>query len=988
MRTLSTDQKHLKLRVILRQFLPKFNRIETTKLTDLKSNSQKYNNLQKEIDKDENSLKIFQQIKDKEKILFQLKSDLEQVNKVSVLAGKYGENGAKTRLVGYLNNAFEYTKNINFKDLAVKIENNDVSSPKLETQNLFISEINKIEKNITQLEKSKTFLNDNAGKISLLNQIIEEGYKIQSEVNSEPTAYLIRDEYNTALLKWTNLYNSYFVASKIKQNTISNIDPYIANAQREKQLYIEEIAKAKKAGLEDKDYLIFANLNKKRQALNDIRTAYAKSALSVNYVERFAVDVAETGKDYYIFDLTNYVSSYTVGNGINQKISTWSITFKDNIDFDIESDMFKSMLFSSSLLNSQSVNISTFNSDRFFNHLAEYASYTDCITTDETINDNNFDIETELFKETRTYGSKGIRKIKLSDLIQVFNFITLEICENAESSSPIYKYEFAGFVKDKQRTNAAGGMPTIHVNGVGCLGLLGQSRRVYENSLLKSTLFDYSEMSDLKFLGEDDIRAVSAFQNMNQNKTPLEIFEQNFRCIYRIHNNSNILTTQAKKDFYFIDESLIKSEIALSRNLFAIPSLLYAWYMKELGIAVKTFKDTTKETTFLQKLSNKAEEFLRNPNLAKNSTNTLQTLWNNTYKKELDTLTEISFHRIPSLVELNLDNLNKSYSYLNGFPKVPLLITDLGNLRAFFKQFAKLHIDWDTSTQTPLEVFNTVLKETFLELIELPDGRIWIRGPKYNINDYAVEKVSPSFQESTGIMPSTIYWGDDRTTWNQQLKKATLSSAVLPDFCLLHTSDNKHVRESTNILTSKNGIDIISTSYTEDISQIRSKQKLKFLIDYGIDMPFAIAYYTNGKILSQFGVHESDAFTNANMRWKKINVNKQVEHTNLNLNRIKSSTQIAKCLLNLNNANSKTGNIEAVGTSTLLLGNCIFDSEERKFGYIVKYHKTCSVGGNYTMSLSLNFVRDAYEITEGDLDTLETIDIGKFSDYILPYSES
>ena len=47
MRTLSTDQKHLKLRVILRQFLPKFNRIETTKLTDLKSNSQKYNNKKK-----------------------------------------------------------------------------------------------------------------------------------------------------------------------------------------------------------------------------------------------------------------------------------------------------------------------------------------------------------------------------------------------------------------------------------------------------------------------------------------------------------------------------------------------------------------------------------------------------------------------------------------------------------------------------------------------------------------------------------------------------------------------------------------------------------------------------------------------------------------------------------------------------------------------------------------------------------------------------
>ena len=942
MRTLSTTHKHFKLRVLLRKYLPNFERITTGGLGDAKEKRKKIRDLT-DLESDlANKSKIHQEISTNGKILQQLQNDLQTYS-----AEKWKPYVEQDRWMAYKERVASYTNDDSF--LLNKTWNVTTLTGFPSPDNV----ITTLEKTISQYRDKIKVLNNSVNnfqsvqeKLSFISKLESDGEQIRNQIESASAS------------EWIDRFNSYFKRKEILGPIpLLSFNQFLDEVVTEKKRLQSEFLELDKNIVNKSDRNLLIKLETLKKQRQEAEADYIRSAQPLNWVDRFTFDIENSYQDYYVFDLTQFVSSYETGNTIDQRTSNWSITFENKV-LDLQDVVFRNLLVETEItkLNKGYKNPS---SNKFINRLAQYNAYTD---TTNLENDRDFFTEeqslfeealSKYFQQLSEYRGEGPGYfIRISDLIQPMDFLTCEISETnaieetniaeAELSGVdkgrVFNYEFVGFVKEKSKNDSVGSNSTVTIGGGGPLVLSQQTRRVYESSLLRGTIFDFTEISDLALNEKEtqDLQQVSVFQYLHQDKTPIQIFEANLRWIFRIHNNNmgDKISMGAKTPYYFVDEALIKTEVALSRNIFAIPSLLYAWFMREQGTACKHFKveSLTDEVRFLTEIRNDVKKRLKNP--AKDDS--LQKLWNEKYKKELEQYTTIT---PPSNAKRN-------------FVSEPLLISDVGNLAAYFKQFGNLNLDWNVETKTPFEVIDEVLGNTFLELIELPDGRFWIRGPKYNIDDYTTTKTYVDIEEGFGAEIN--------------------DEAKLPIDLLIASHDSYH----------KDGIDIISTTFSEDISKIRSKQKLKFAFDYGMDFKFNVSYYTNGKILSQFGLNESDTFTNPNLRSVQIKSNTKQEDENLNLNRKVRNAQIARYLLNLNNVNTRTGTIRASGSPRFVLGNCYFDTHEKKFGYIVGYTKNVGVGQTYTMTLTLNFVRDAYEVLEGLKNTIKTMRLGKFAEYM------
>lgn len=230
---------------------------------------------------------------------------------------------------------------------------------------------------------------------------------------------------------------------------------------------------------------------------------------------------------------------------------------------------------------------------------------------------------------------------------------------------------------------------------------------------------------------------------------------------------------------------------------------------------------------------------------------------------------------------------------------------DPETMRAYFQFFSQALTEYSPETSTPYDILQEIKSITFLEIFEDFDGTIKVRSPKYN--------------------------------------------------------------EVSNIVFSSD-LDVISTSYEEDATQILTRLQTLYALDGNPTVKALKTFsYTDGKLLMQYGLLESTADANPNTQTKK---NTDLQRT---LDRDFILFRYAEFFLRVHNAGLKTGSMECNWTPSVKLGSLIFDVKNNKLGYVVGIDYTFKVGTPMTMNLTFAYVRDAYSNDPGRKDPLTVI---------------
>jgi len=468
----------------------------------------------------------------------------------------------------------------------------------------------------------------------------------------------------------------------------------------------------------------------------------------------------------------------------------------------------------------------------------------------------------------------------------------------ATEFAQLYEIEFTGFILDKSSNETAGQVNTVTVTGVGILGLMASTRRIFNTTIFQQSIFDTAETDSRE-------GTISVFENVFHDlNDPVLIMEFLLDSVYKLdlrdRDRKESIKPSAFKESFFkgnlfrdaqkyasslldisemirlnrFGETDSKGVILGTENMFSIPMFLYANVMRLRKFNVRTPNisaypmpaSTTPSETFIKE--NSDDVFL---------------------PKEVDgsggAVLEIDqdLHVVETEAGLNNVKYKPYFLFLSGA---------LGN--------------YTPQLKTPLEIMNDVKGVCYLEFFETPGGRIVLRTPQFNNN------VAIPFQATGGVSLNA------------------------------------------NMITSEE-IDPITTEYGQTAQDLITKLQMGYGEDFIPQLaPFLYYHYTNGKLLSQYGLLMRSVQANPNVR--SLASSRDLETSE---NKIKSIFEYCRFFLEYHNMSRRRGAITAKGNPHIKVGQTYFDVGNQKFGYINEVSKTLEVGGSYTMSFQMIAVRDA-----------------------------
>ena len=240
-----------------------------------------------------------------------------------------------------------------------------------------------------------------------------------------------------------------------------------------------------------------------------------------------------------------------------------------------------------------------------------------------------------------------------------------------------------------------------------------------------------------------------------------------------------------------------------------------------------------------------------------------------------------------------------------------------------------------------------VSRSSYIEFFETPAGRLIFRTPQYN---NAIPIVNASRGNTTTVKEA-------KKPSSKGTNEGILANTRKQAEKEIQSVFDKVSIEERNMLTSDDIIPI-DISYGQATENIQSKLQLGFGADL-IGLPISIMryHYTNGKVLSQYGLRMSSVDFNPNVRFSPIN-DKRTGRVASSLF-LKGMFAYARFFLEYMNMSTLTGQIACVGDPKIQAGRTYFDIQNHKFGYINSVTKTLKVGGTYTASFTMMGVRDA-----------------------------
>lgn len=150
-----------------------------------------------------------------------------------------------------------------------------------------------------------------------------------------------------------------------------------------------------------------------------------------------------------------------------------------------------------------------------------------------------------------------------------------------------------------------------------------------------------------------------------------------------------------------------------------------------------------------------------------------------------------------------------------------------------------------------------------------------------------------------------------------------------------------------------NNLNIISTNYATTVENLVTKMFTGYSPNITPIDTLQQFGYCDGKLLIQDGLLETTTSANPNA------VTASLANSNTNNSRTTGIFGWIEYLMELSNAKLKTGTLVCDLDNTIQVGQTFIDETKYKFGYIVSVSKRISVTGTATMSLSLSYVRDA-----------------------------
>lgn len=441
-------------------------------------------------------------------------------------------------------------------------------------------------------------------------------------------------------------------------------------------------------------------------------------------------------------------------------------------------------------------------------------------------------------------------------------------------TEPFFSNEFNGFVMTRSVSRALGAVDSVTITGNGITRLFGSTRRILKSSLMQGSIYNVGSIPNPN--------AFTAFQNIYAGQLIEAIFADLFQTVYRITFVTSPVTSAfgggglsfgpppqpmvsiPGQNFY--DISSLKVSNTFQTNIFTIPPFLLAQVMKRRGFSYRQPTDDAAQTN-LELLINEASP--------------------------ADVVSQpVVDSTLNDQASLNpIVSLQDPVEFDEG----------LNDLRAYFLIFEEVFRDFNAELKTPFEIIDEVKSKTYLEFFERPDGVIIIRSPDYNNTADCI------FSSEVGIVDST---------------------------------------------------------YSETAENLVSRHKVAYALDaLGTVDPTREYAFTDGKLLLQYGFMETGTDVNPNVQDRKTD-DKGVSQT-----KESGLFEYAQYFMQVGNASLRTGIVKVDLDSSISIGRTFYDERNNKFGYIVGVVKNVQPGSGtpVTMTLRLAFVRDAVIDEDGNL---------------------
>jgi hypothetical protein len=489
----------------------------------------------------------------------------------------------------------------------------------------------------------------------------------------------------------------------------------------------------------------------------------------------------------------------------------------------------------------------------------------------------------------------------------------------------LFSNELNGFVIRKTLTNNIGQVDKVVVSGNGWSRLFGSTRRVIKSSLFQDSLYQVGQVLDLS--------GVSAFETVLAGQPIAKIIRDLFDAVYKIDfdiSYNTVATDSIPASATNIANSTNLTTSTQNQNSFFASPLNQG--SVEIGL---TAASVTAPVSLTQQLV-----------LNNSFYNITSLIVANSYPSNLFNLPPYLLSTVMKLrpfAYIEPINVPATSSFIDG------IVSEASSLASSSSNAAS------TGIQVSPEVFQTVTQTTETDQQVINYGStnpVFVEPEVQNLKAYfqfladVFLPYSPELQTPYEILDQIrnvsfveIYEqpGGQFIVRSPQYNNMATSITGRPDIAMIRSS-NLNVISSTYSETVENLVTKMFAGYSPNITPISILQQ------FG---------YCDGKLLIQNGLLEMETAANPNA------ATASTSNTSVNNSRITGIFGYAEYLMEISNAKLKTGTIVCDLDNTVQVGQTFLDETKFKFGYIIGISKHVVVGGVSTMSLTLSYVRDA-----------------------------
>lgn len=531
----------------------------------------------------------------------------------------------------------------------------------------------------------------------------------------------------------------------------------------------------------------------------------------------------------------------------------------------------------------------------------------------------------------------------------------------------VYTPEFNGFVDMIAMGETAGAPNTLGLELTGSMGLLGRTRRIYNSTIFQGSVFDAAEIMDS--------RALTLYKNIFTDKNPLQILTILLDSTYLLRtavpknpNKVKVSSEREKEITQELDAKLggtfagevvrdgaLKS--ALEKELAKLQSAVTNgsdFFRQDVNGAkvVTSFFDILSLRSFNQ-FGEKEGGIYKGPKHLFNIPSFLyaNVMRTRRFNVKIPTESQVAamvFGENPSevlnpydpatpILTLPKESDGSGGSVLEINPKLDVKGSDK-SFDAYFTFLSDSLGQWVPDLKTGFDIMNDVLSVCYLELFETPGGRFIYRTPQYNNNN---------------------------PVYKNQLQDNRIRKQLDESELLINVDGSASVKEKdweadneSNMITSDD-IEVVSSSYSQKAQNLVSKQGMGYGADLiGQPIEQLEYFYTNGKMVSQYGLMMSRTTINPNVRFIPKDKLAKKGFTDIEAY-MEGVFHYCRFFLEYANMRNFFGTVTAVGSPKIAVGRTYYDIPNQKFGYISDVNKTLDVGGRYLMTFTVVAVRDA-----------------------------